>query len=227
MSRKITSFCVVLLLTLTSVSAARRRLNSISELRDVHRGESTNVFELLQWFANTVDIRNDVIWLTFDPNSGYGSHYYGNYEGLLDSEPWGFKYYTVGNIHKDKTESLPSYLRNSQRWTDGWNRARIIFSANGRQQINRVFITQHYGPSYDPDNTFEVTVDLLQELRRQHYPDRFRSYGNTGFYSNQNSYTPQPRTGNYGLDDLSIFCLFFLLIILVLIIISLGNTGKT
>lgn len=222
---KIASFCVVLLLTLTSVFAARRRLNSISELIDFHQGERTNVLELLQWFANTVDVRNNVIWLTFDPNSEYGSHHYGNHENLLDSQPQGFKYYTVGNIHQDTSESLPSYVRNSQR---GWNRARIIFSANRNQQINRVFITQHDGPSYDPDYTFEVTVDLLQELRRQHYTDGHRSgfYGNTIqlqslVHSIQHRFTPQPHTGNNEMDSLTTFCITLCIIVIIIVVIAI------
>lgn len=230
MSRKITSFCAVLLLTLTLVSAAQRRLNSINELNNCHQGES--IRRLLYWFANCVDIRNNVIWLTFDPQRQYGSHHYGNYEDLLEHQPWDCKYYTVGNIREDTSESLPSYVRNSQRGTNRWNRARIIFRANNNRRIDRVFITQHSGSgedtSYDPERTFEVSIDLLQEFRRQPHPDGSQggSFGNTAHfqgqyqYYNQHHYTPQPNTRNNGMDSLCTFCVCALIIVCLFIFIS-------
>ncbi|MED6276306.1 hypothetical protein CHARACLAT_001765 [Characodon lateralis] len=128
MSRKIRGFCVALLLTLTSVYAARRSLNSINDLVICHQSDRTNILELLHWFANEIEIdQYNVIRLTFDPNScAYGTHHYRNQEGLLDPLPWGYQYYTIGNIHQTASERLPSYVVNSRMGNIVWNSARIL-----------------------------------------------------------------------------------------------------
>uniref|UniRef100_A0A3B5PXZ4 Uncharacterized protein n=1 Tax=Xiphophorus maculatus TaxID=8083 RepID=A0A3B5PXZ4_XIPMA len=125
--------------------------------------------KLLRWFANTVSIDNrGNVRLTFEPESDYGSHHYGNFEGMLNPPPWGYKYYTVGNI--PTSASLPSYVVNSQRNTVG-NSARILLRVNEGRQIDQVFITQHYdeyenqGSSYDPEQTFRITTNFLRQLR--------------------------------------------------------------
>ncbi|KAK1878202.1 Colicin I receptor [Dissostichus eleginoides] len=80
----VTWCCVALLLALTSVSAVQKTLKSINGLKKINFGQSVpkHSLLLLHWFANQIDIdNNDIIQLTFDPNSGeYGSHHYGNYE---------------------------------------------------------------------------------------------------------------------------------------------------
>uniref|UniRef100_A0A096M358 Uncharacterized protein n=1 Tax=Poecilia formosa TaxID=48698 RepID=A0A096M358_POEFO len=128
------SLCVALLLILTSAQAARQTLNSISDIKRCV--PQSNILELLRWFADMVNIDHyGTMRVTFNPNSEYGSHHYGNYEGILDRPSWGYRYYTVGNLHEDSSERLPSYVRNAWSGTDGWSRARIVFSAtqtNGR-----------------------------------------------------------------------------------------------
>uniref|UniRef100_A0A096MCZ0 Uncharacterized protein n=1 Tax=Poecilia formosa TaxID=48698 RepID=A0A096MCZ0_POEFO len=132
MSRKIASYCVALLLTVTSVFAARRSLNCIDDLKTCHEFDETNILELLHWFACEVDIDYDnTIQLTFDPNSRhYGCHYYRNREGLLESLPRGYRYYTIGNIHQAGSEPLPPYVVNSRRGNIAWNSARILIRVN-------------------------------------------------------------------------------------------------
>ncbi|KAE8283108.1 hypothetical protein D5F01_LYC18508 [Larimichthys crocea] len=135
---------------------------------------------LLHWFANTVDIdSNSVIWLTFDPNRrDYGSHHYGNFEELLDPLPWGYRYYTVGNLYEVTSEQLPLHVRNPPSEYVGRNMDRIIFRVQEQntgqealQRIDRVYITQHYatsehqGTSYDPDHTYQITTRLLRQIR--------------------------------------------------------------
>ncbi|MEQ2244462.1 hypothetical protein ILYODFUR_017379, partial [Ilyodon furcidens] len=179
MSRKIRGFCVALLLTLTSVYAARRSLNSINDLVICHQSDRTNILELLHWFANEVEIdQYNVIRLTFDPNTrAYGTHHYRNQEGLLDPLPWGYQNYTIGNIHQTASERLPSYVVNSRMRNIVWNSARILIRVNERrlqvgQIIEEVYITQHYGTSenhgsnYDPDHTYRITVSFLNQLRK-------------------------------------------------------------
>ncbi|XP_022608175.1 uncharacterized protein LOC111227069 [Seriola dumerili] len=183
MSGRVTSCCVALFLTLTSVSAVKK-LNSINDLKKINFGLSvpTHSLLLLHWFANIVDIdNNDVIYLTFDPNNeDYGSHHYGNYERLLDPLPHGnmrYRYYTVGNLHQNSPMRLPSYIIYPPAGYEGRNRDRIIFRVREQntrgqvlQRIDRVYITQHYetsenqGTRYDPDYTYQVTTNLLREI---------------------------------------------------------------
>ncbi|XP_012727834.2 uncharacterized protein LOC105933017 [Fundulus heteroclitus] len=176
MSRKLPGFWVLLLLSLTSAYATRtpiRKLNSISELKT--NVPQSNILELLHWFANELNTDNcNDIQLTFNPELEYGSHYYSNFNELLVKCPWGYKYYTVGNLHRDSLQQLPAYVRNARRRTIGWGRARIVFTArgsNGRWTIRQVYITQHVGTSvrdgteYDPEHTYEITTNLLRQFR--------------------------------------------------------------
>lgn len=165
--------CVALLLTLTSVSAVRRTLNSINDLMSVGFGQSVPIHSLvlLHWFANTVNIdRNDVIHLNFNPNHDYGSHYYGNSGGLFELS-LGSTYYTIGNINASTSVPLPPHVRVQ---SGHGNRVRVVIrvsKASGMQQVERVYITQHYQPfnhqrsDYDRHQTYEITTNLLREIR--------------------------------------------------------------
>ncbi|XP_070778806.1 uncharacterized protein [Enoplosus armatus] len=184
MSGRVLSCSVALFLALTSVSAVQR-LKSINALKKINFSQSvpTHSLMLLHWFANTVHIdNNNVIWLTFDPDSGdYGSHHYGNYEGLLNPLPQGnvrYQYYTVGNLNQDTPIQLPSYVVRPPREYEGRNRDRIIIRVReqntGQQaleRIDQVYITQHYetsehqGTVYDPAHTYHITTNLLRQIR--------------------------------------------------------------
>ncbi|XP_026019485.1 uncharacterized protein LOC113020033 [Astatotilapia calliptera] len=130
------SCCVALLLTFSSVSAVRRKLNSITDL-----------------------------------SGDYGSHHYRNDEQLLEPLPWGYQYYSLGNIHREGSLRLPHHVFQLEH-EDG-NRARIIIRVREpNQRIDRVYITQHYGTSehrgtdYDPQYTYEITADLLRAISK-------------------------------------------------------------
>uniref|UniRef100_A0AAZ1XBV7 Uncharacterized protein n=1 Tax=Oreochromis aureus TaxID=47969 RepID=A0AAZ1XBV7_OREAU len=175
------SCCVALLLTFSSVSAVRRKLNSITDLRSVGFGQFVPVqsLRLLHWFANEIDINGDIS-LTFDPNSfDYGSHHYRNDEQLLEPLPRGYQYYSLGNIHQQGSLRLPHHITVFQSEYEDGNRARIIIRVwepnhgwRTSQIIDRVYITQHYetsehrGTEYDPLHTYRVTTNLLRALRR-------------------------------------------------------------
>ncbi|XP_047212263.1 uncharacterized protein LOC124862411 [Girardinichthys multiradiatus] len=249
MSGKTACFCVALLLTLTSAYAARKTLNSISEVKNCVP-QPTNILELLRWFANIVNIDNyGTIQLTFNPDSDYGSHYYGNFQNMLDRSSWGYKYYTVGNIHKDSSKQLPPYVVQARRGSIGWNRARIIFSAtecNGIWNIRQVYITQHYdtprnnGTNYDPEHTYEITTNLLREFRRRSVLEiqqgatvsQRSNYGNTSthlqgsYYSYQNTYVPQSYSRTTDQDNLGTICLVLAVCIIVIFLIFLTNVNK-
>lgn len=176
--------CVALFFVLTSVSAVQK-LKSIEDLKKINFGQSVpkHSLLLLYWFANTVVIdNNNVIRLTFNPNSNdYGSHHYGNFERMLDPLPQGnvrYRYFTVGNLHQERSTELPSYVLFPTTGYEGDNRDRIIFRVrehNGGWQdlqvIDQVYITQHYetheqqGTRYDPDHTYQVTTRLLNNIR--------------------------------------------------------------
>lgn len=148
-----------------------QRLNSIKDLREIDFGHTVSKHSLIlfHWFANAVDINSDdVIGLTFDPNKDYGSHHYGNYQGLLEPLPRGYQYYTVGKLSQDLSVKLPDYVVKPPREYVGRNKDRIIVRVwkhnTGReasQRIDRVYITEHY----DPEHTYQVTTNLLRQIR--------------------------------------------------------------
>ncbi|KAM9843456.1 uncharacterized protein ACBR49_012659 [Aulostomus maculatus] len=174
---------LALLLAIKSVTAFKK-LNSIKDLEELNFAESVpkHSLVLLHWFANTIDIdNNNNILLTFDPETqDYGSHHYGNYERLFNPRYRGnnrFQYYTVGNLNRDRFNQLPSYVVRPPTGYRGHNRDRIIFRVRERntghqslQIIDEVFLTQHFeasheGNRYDPAHTYQVTTNLLQQIR--------------------------------------------------------------
>ena len=172
---------LVLFLSILPTESTIGILNSINDLKKIPFGQSVpkHSLVLLHWFANTIGFdNNDLIELTFEPSNGdYGTHHYGNYEGVLDRLPPGQQYYTLGNINpmiNDNGISLPSYVAghvNHLLGGEELNRARIIFSLLDQDTIDQVFITQHYeanqgqGTVYDPVHTYWISINLLRELR--------------------------------------------------------------
>lgn len=157
-----------------------QKLKSLNDLKNIDFGQSMpkHSLLLLHWFANAIDIdNNNVLCLTFDPNTeDFGSHHYGNYEELLDPLPWGYRYYTVGNLYEETSHELPDYvLQPPVREYRGNNMDRIIFriqeTNSGSHRIDQAYLTQHYrqnqnqGTMYNPDHTYRITANLLQQMR--------------------------------------------------------------
>ncbi|XP_030198236.1 uncharacterized protein LOC115532535 [Gadus morhua] len=157
-------------------------LNSMNDLKKIPFGQSVpkHSLVLLNWFANILQMEYiPNLELPFNPNDGhYGTHHYGNFEGVLDRVPFGHRYFTLGNINpniNNNRKSLPSYVMGHPKHLLGReerNRARIIFSHSYHTNtIGQVFITQHYqanqqrGTVYDPVHTYRITINLLRELR--------------------------------------------------------------
>ncbi|XP_059203512.1 uncharacterized protein LOC131982929 [Centropristis striata] len=171
MSGIVTWCCVALFFALTSVSAVQR-LHSINDLLRINFGQSLpkHIVLLLYWFAKEVDIDNhNVIRLNFDPNSrAYGSHHYGNHEGLLDPLPrgHGYTYFTVGSLYQKKSMQLPNYVVYPRTEYKGNTSDRIIFRVRD-QIIDQVYITQHIEDQaeYDRAHTYQITTYLLRQIR--------------------------------------------------------------
>ena len=71
---------LVLLLLILRTESTNGILNSINDLKKIPFGQSVpqHSLVLLHWFANTIEIDNDLIELTFEPNhEDYGTHHYG------------------------------------------------------------------------------------------------------------------------------------------------------
>ncbi|CAL8318589.1 unnamed protein product [Lota lota] len=171
----------VLLLSFLPSESTIKKLKSINGLKTIPFGQSVpqHSLMLLHWFANTIEFdNNNAIELTFEPQSGdYGTHHYGNYERVLPPLPPGHRSYTLGNLNhlnNIQRNSLPSYVTgrlNNLLGPEEMNRARILFTVFNQNIIDRVYITQHYGANqyrgtvYDPVHTYQITVNLLRELR--------------------------------------------------------------
>ncbi|XP_063760202.1 uncharacterized protein LOC134878228 [Eleginops maclovinus] len=205
---RVTWCCAALLLALTSVSAVQKTLKSISDLKKIDFRQSVPMHSLLllHWFANKINIDNNgIIQLTFDPESGdYGSHHYGNFEGLLDPLPLGnqYQYYTIGNLNEDTSYELPPYVLDPLVEDVESNMDRIIFRVRNQnigrvyQSIDRVYITQHYdsnenqGTAYDPDHTYRININLLRQIREFDVGENARplSYLRNRFGSNADDF---------------------------------------
>ncbi|XP_068606339.1 uncharacterized protein [Brachionichthys hirsutus] len=169
----VTDCCALLFLLLTSASAVKK-LDSIKDLKDIDFGKSVpkHSLILLHWFANTVEIdnNNNMMRMTFDPNTDYGSHHYGNFERILDPPPRGYRYFTVGNLNQETSVDLPDYVVSPPRGYVGDNRDRIIMRV-WEQRLDQVYMTQHYtvsehqGTTYDPVHTYQVSINLLRRIR--------------------------------------------------------------
>uniref|UniRef100_A0A8C6TFJ9 Uncharacterized protein n=1 Tax=Neogobius melanostomus TaxID=47308 RepID=A0A8C6TFJ9_9GOBI len=156
-------------------NSAQQELQSINDLKKIPFGQTVpkHSLLLLYWFTKTVNIDQwNKITLTFDPNTQFGCHYYGNQEDVLLPLPTGYQYYTVGNLYTSTSHELPDYIRNPPvKEYKGSNSDRIVFSAkkqnSGVYKINRVYLTQHQGlssTSYDPSNTYQLSTQLLQQI---------------------------------------------------------------
>uniref|UniRef100_A0A3B3ZSE7 Uncharacterized protein n=1 Tax=Periophthalmus magnuspinnatus TaxID=409849 RepID=A0A3B3ZSE7_9GOBI len=175
--------CLLALVALSFESVNYTTLNSIGDLKNVSAEThiSMQIVLLLHLLANQVSIdNNNKVSPSFDPTQDFGSHFYSNYEKLLDPAPYGCRYYTLGNVNLNKcgkSRKVPSYVRRPKALKNipMENRARTILCLRhdgNRWSIHEVYLTQHYrweeqkGSKYDSNHTFEVTPNLLRELKK-------------------------------------------------------------
>lgn len=221
---------IVCLLVLTlSCESAHQRLKSLNDLKDIDFGQSVpkHSLLLLHWLANVIHVdNNNVLHLTFDPNmEEFGSHHYGNYEDLLDPLPRGYRYFTVGNLYEATSHDLPDYvLHPPLREYEGNNMDRIIFRVqetnSGLNRIDQVYLTQHYrqhehqGTRYNPDHTYRISPNLLQQMRMFSVQDNPRSLRElrAQFHSNAEDFQLRDIKNTWGK---SLACLGLLLFIVI------------
>lgn len=225
--------CWLLAALTLSCESAHQPLNSINDLKRIDFGRSVprHSLLLLYWFANAVNIDNrNTITVNFDPNADFGSHYYGNSDNRL-SLPWGCRYYTVGNLYGSTSNELPGYLRSS----NPENRDRIIFSAERQQYpgrayiISHVYLTQHEPNSndYDPYHTYQVSINLLRELRGFLNPTALLNcILDTPYYVQQSGSTRdtylQSSSSNNGAWGGIFACIAFVLMLIVIMFLLTG-----
>ncbi|XP_020783940.2 uncharacterized protein LOC110163348 [Boleophthalmus pectinirostris] len=210
-SRGVRVSCLLTLVTLVAVVCSQQdyeELNSIDDLKRVFSEKSFPLHSLilLHWFANNVDIdNNNVVRVGFNPQADFGSHFYGNYDNLLPSAPSGFQYFTVGNVNRPRgdicpiSQSFPEYVLYPhviEYAATGRNRDRIIISVQrqnyGPRRLDQAYLTQHFrrqdnqGSRYDPQHTFLISPNLLQQLRLFSFNDNSPSLQELRDRFNQN-----------------------------------------
>ncbi|XP_046904711.1 uncharacterized protein LOC124486873 [Hypomesus transpacificus] len=172
-------FLLLLSLSVPSVSSIKT-LNSIRELADnnIQFGKTFagHGLKLLYWLAHNISIdQNDVIDLGYiNPSQGhYGFHYFGNrdQQGLyIFPQANNIHYYALGNLNGNihpGSNTLPSYVTEdftNTRWdTTHRNDERIIVQSYryNPRRVRRVYASLHY----DPDRTWEISPQLLREIR--------------------------------------------------------------
>lgn len=188
-SRGVSIFCVLAPLVV-SCESVFQDLSSINDLKKLDFGQTvpTHSLLLLHWFANVIDIDQfNTITLTFDPDKeDFGSHHYGNYEYMLDPPPERSRYFTVGNLYEVTSHELPGYVFHPPvREYEGNNMDRIIFrvqETNPRvHRIDQVYLTQHFrsdehqGTRYNPERTYRISPNLLQQMRMFSVQNNHRS----------------------------------------------------
>lgn len=117
---------------------------------------------LLSWFLNRSQHYNDNLHTFCNlEDEGFGFHLFKNIEKLL---PYGFKYYTLGNLNKKKARYLPRYIREYYTGNhDESNVDRIIVGIDYYGYIRSVYVTEHY----DSNATYQISHDLCMEIRSQ------------------------------------------------------------
>lgn len=153
--------CCLLAAAALSCESTYPELNSLNDL-DYLDDES---YDLLQWFANNVDIDNGVVLLNVSSIIHNRSHVYMNNEGLLPRVQR--QYWTFGNVWQTSS-GRPDHRRP--------NMARIVYrvqepntidctidNTSDHMIVGQVYLTQHY----NPDETYRISTSLLVDIREQ------------------------------------------------------------
>ncbi|XP_030643706.1 uncharacterized protein LOC115823823 [Chanos chanos] len=148
-------------------------LNEMTKLRESGFGQQypRHGLKLLHWFARecfTFDTNNEML-ARCKPSSGvYGFHLFENRsdENLLPVS--NFPYYEVGNLKLPGADKLPDYVRKDYTgFHDKSNVDRIIVRLHNEKQFDRVYVTEHDGPStFSQEHTFRISRNLLKMIRK-------------------------------------------------------------
>uniref|UniRef100_A0AAQ4QVI4 Uncharacterized protein n=1 Tax=Gasterosteus aculeatus aculeatus TaxID=481459 RepID=A0AAQ4QVI4_GASAC len=217
-------------------------LDSINDLKEIDFGQSVpnHSLLLLYWFANAVEIdENDDISLTFDPDSrAYGSHYYGNYEGLLDPLPRdkSYRYYTIGSLYQDSSMPLPPYVVRPLAGYVAGNRDRIIIRVRDPDTATAEGRPSNYGPPHDSQPLKNYGPPHDSEPLKNYGPENYKPQNNSRSenkyelltYRPQNNFEPKitHEPGDVeanGDDDALIICIPIVLCLICLFIYFLKS----
>ncbi|KAM4605484.1 uncharacterized protein ACJ7VT_017718 isoform 1-T1 [Polymixia lowei] len=172
--------CWALLASSFCQSVPTFQFPTINSIKDLSRIEPGHVFPrhglmVLYYLAMNVNIdQNDVIRINIHPDRGdAGFHFYGDWEGLFPSLPYGTTYYSLGNINLPRATELTERVTwNSNQRPTGINRNRdrvLISYQYSSNRVQAIYITQHYldhsHSYYDIDNTYQITTELLREIQ--------------------------------------------------------------
>ncbi|XP_041641377.1 uncharacterized protein LOC121508522 [Cheilinus undulatus] len=145
--------------------------------------------QLLFWFAKdcvTCELVKCVVVMKLvsdcHPERGcFGFHLFGNVEELLPAleRPRKRKkkiaYYEVGNLNPETypaSNDLPTYVTQNYGFDGDFNTDRVIISYQVKSRVvESIYVTKHDSAgsgSFSPDDTYEVSSELIQALQSPH-----------------------------------------------------------
>ncbi|XP_060720644.1 uncharacterized protein LOC132841990 [Tachysurus vachellii] len=169
--------CGFLFYSILTSAVAIQTLRNIKDLKNT----TTSMKEfprhglmLLHWFANTVDIDSgEEMQLTFDPGQGsYGLHCYENTDKRAPFDSSESLYYSLGNLDRGSARMLPFYVMQDfhhagESPQKNIDRVLVQVQKSNQRKVEKVYMTEYQGRgrSYDPDETYEISVQLLIQIR--------------------------------------------------------------
>ncbi|TRY77715.1 hypothetical protein DNTS_029096, partial [Danionella cerebrum] len=147
-----------------------KRLSTLSALKKSGFGQPSprHGLRLIWWFVHEcVHLENNgqISARCAPANGDFGFHRFHNYPPLLPRLH--VPYYEVGNLKPIETlKKLPDYVRESYKGYES-NCDRIIVSCDSWKMVDVVYVTKHSDhTNFDPNQTYEITTELLREIKR-------------------------------------------------------------
>ncbi|TRY58925.1 hypothetical protein DNTS_003128 [Danionella cerebrum] len=223
-----------------------KRLSTLSALKKSGFGQPSprHGLRLIWWFVHEcVHLENNgqISARCAPANGDFGFHRFHNYPPLLPRLH--VPYYEVGNLKPIETlKKLPDYVRESYKGYES-NCDRIIVSCDSWKMVDVVYVTKHSDhTNFDPNQTYEITTELLREIKRINLHTFLSSMRNDLTVYNfvpQNALTtvrfqceqiPQfqpPQYHQSSCDDLSCCALAFIFLMAILFVGSILTTGDS
>ncbi|KAK3507228.1 hypothetical protein QTP70_011555 [Hemibagrus guttatus] len=173
-------FCGFLFNMILTSAAAIQTLQDIKDLENT----TTSMKEfprhglmLLHWFANTVDVDSGGdMELHFDPGQGsYGLHCYEDTDKRAPFDASESLYYSLGDLDRRSARMLPFYVlqdfhHSGESPQKNVDRVLLQVQKSNPRKVEKVYMTEYHkdqsqGRSYNPDETYEISVKLLIQIR--------------------------------------------------------------